>query len=494
MNAVIYARYSSHGQRDVSIEDQIREIEAYAKYHNINIIKTYADRKKTGRTTDKRKEFLKMVSDSEKRTFQRVLVYKYDRFARSKFDSVIYKKKLKDNGVTVVAVAEPIPEGHGATILESIYEAMAEEYSANLSQNVKRGQKGNALKCMANHIPAFGFRTNQQTRKFEADPEEAPIVQSIFSMIIAGKEHKEVLEYMKSIGKPRSANWLYHLLRNERYTGVYIHGDVRIENGMPQIISKEDFEKVREITKLRQHKPQLRPYNYLLSGRIYCGYCHKLMSGESAKSHTGTIYRYYACMESKKKKTCVKNRISAEYLENKVVESLKETIFEPEIIDRMAQDMYDYLNKSNTEAEKQLKSQLSDVNKRMNNIQDRIETAENVPDTLISRLYDLEQQKKELSAKLSAEQLHLQANNIKIDDLKDFIQHFDRNDAKSLINAFVTSLTVFNDYAIIEYDSGGDNRIRFDFVPTINWRNSVSPCTKYGIVDAKLYIRVPLAA
>ena len=148
MNAVIYARYSSAGQRDVSIEDQVREIETYAKYHNLTIIHTYADRAMSGRT-DKRPQFLKMVSDSEKHTFQYVLVYKHDRFARNQYDSVIYKKKLKDNNVKVIAVTEPIPDGHGAMMLEAIYQAMAEEYSENLSQNIKRGQKGNALKCFA---------------------------------------------------------------------------------------------------------------------------------------------------------------------------------------------------------------------------------------------------------------------------------------------------------------------------------------------------------
>ena len=169
MNAVIYARYSSAGQRDVSIEDQIREITAYADCHNLTITHTYADRKTTGRSTDKRKDFLRMIADSDKHAFQCVLIYKFDRFARNKYDAVIYKKRLKDNGVKVIAVAEPIPDGYGAKILESIYEAMAEEYSENLSQNIRRGQKGNALKCYANHKAPFGYLINHETHKYDID-------------------------------------------------------------------------------------------------------------------------------------------------------------------------------------------------------------------------------------------------------------------------------------------------------------------------------------
>ena len=183
MNAVIYARYSSAGQRDVSIEDQIREIEHYAKFHNYTITNVYADKKKSGRETEKRKEFLRMIRDAEKHTFECVLVYKFDRFARNKYDAVIYKKKLKDNGIKVIAVAEPIPDGPGAMILEAIYEAMAEEYSENLSQNIKRGQKGNALKCYANHKAPFGYIINERTHKYHIDPDNAPYVKSIFRMV-----------------------------------------------------------------------------------------------------------------------------------------------------------------------------------------------------------------------------------------------------------------------------------------------------------------------
>ena len=242
MNAVIYARYSSAGQRDVSIEDQIREIRQYAKSHNYTIIHTYADKAKTCRN-DQRTDFQNMINDAKKKLFQAVLVYKFDRFARNKFDSVVYKKKLKDNGVKVIAVAEPIPDGFGALILEAIYEASAEEYSANLSQNVKRGLRGNALKCIANSMPSFGYMVNKETKKYEINPEEAPIVQQVFQMTLAGRPLKEVKAYLESIGQKHSSYLVYRILRNERYIGTYICGDVRIEGGMPQLISKIDFEK-----------------------------------------------------------------------------------------------------------------------------------------------------------------------------------------------------------------------------------------------------------
>ena len=50
IRAVIYARYSSSGQREESIEGQIRECRAFAKRNGFTIVGEYADRALTGRT------------------------------------------------------------------------------------------------------------------------------------------------------------------------------------------------------------------------------------------------------------------------------------------------------------------------------------------------------------------------------------------------------------------------------------------------------------
>lgn len=498
MNAVIYARYSSAGQRDVSIEDQVREIEEYAKTHNYNIICTYADRAVSGRT-DKRKEFLRMVRDAEKHGFQYVLVYKHDRFARNQYDAVIYKKKLKDNGVKVIAVTEPIPDGHGAMILESIYQAMAEEYSENLSQNIKRGQQGNAMRCYANHKAPFGYLINHVTHKYDIDPENAPYVKTIFEMVLQGKQHKEVLSYLAEHGKPHSKHWLYTVLHNERYAGVYIYGSTRIDGGMPQLISRSEFNKVQEVMKKRQQKPQLKPYRYLFSGKIYCGYCHSMMNGESATSHTGAIYRYYSCPTAKKQKKCNKQRISAPFIESRALEALKQTIFTDEIVERLAKDVYNYLNTSQKESISNLKKRLTEVEKSISNIMSNLESTPHVPAVLIERLNDLEKEKDELSGRIHTEQFTINTNEIKVEDLKATIQNFSKAGNRELIDTFVTRLTVYDDYAIIEYDASGDNEIRIpltddDFVHDTTMLHQNEYGTKFMIKNARIYIKIQLKA
>ena len=108
--AVIYARYSSHSQRDESIEDQVRVCREAAAREGDEVVRVYADRATSGTSTAGRAEFARMVADSATASWDRVYVYKTDRFARNRYDSAIYKARLKRNGVRVVSATENIQD------------------------------------------------------------------------------------------------------------------------------------------------------------------------------------------------------------------------------------------------------------------------------------------------------------------------------------------------------------------------------------------------
>lgn len=138
IRAVIYARYSSDCQTEQSIEGQVHVCSDFALRNNYVIVDTYIDRAMSG-TNDNRDAFQKMISDSHKNLFDVVLVYKLDRFARNRLDSAVNKSILKKNGVKVVSATEAISDTPEGIILEGLLESMAEYYSAELSQKVKRG-------------------------------------------------------------------------------------------------------------------------------------------------------------------------------------------------------------------------------------------------------------------------------------------------------------------------------------------------------------------
>jgi DNA invertase Pin-like site-specific DNA recombinase len=140
MNAVIYARYSSHSQNEQSIEGQLKDDYAYADQLGIKVVGEYIDKAQSGRT-DARTDFQRLMEDAPKGHFKMVIVWKLDRFARNRYDSAIYKAKLKKYGIRVVSVKENITDSPEGIILEGLLESMAEYYSANLAQNIRRGHR-----------------------------------------------------------------------------------------------------------------------------------------------------------------------------------------------------------------------------------------------------------------------------------------------------------------------------------------------------------------
>lgn len=173
--AAIYGRYSSHMQKDTSIEQQFLDIRRYCQEQGITIVAEYADRGISG-TTDDRPEFQRMIRDSAKGKFNFVVVWKIDRFARNRYDSAMYKARLKKHGVKVLYAKESIPDGPEGILLESILEGSAEYYSANLAQNIRRGMLANARECkITNGSIPLGYRKGADMR-YEIDPVEADVV------------------------------------------------------------------------------------------------------------------------------------------------------------------------------------------------------------------------------------------------------------------------------------------------------------------------------
>ena len=195
MNVVIYARYSSHNQTECSIEGQLEVCKKYAKDHHYTIIGEYIDRAKTG-TKTKRESFQKMIKDSEKGAFQGILVYQLDRFARDRYSSAVYKKQLQDFGVRVYSAKENISDDASGILMESVLEGMAEYYSIELGQKVRRGMSLNAecfyynggtvpLGLKLETVSNKRFNNHLKTaikKRYAIDADTAPIVEKIFNM------------------------------------------------------------------------------------------------------------------------------------------------------------------------------------------------------------------------------------------------------------------------------------------------------------------------
>ena len=327
MKAVIYARYSSDNQREESIEGQLRECTAFAEKNGITVLRHYIDRAFSART-DNRPEFQNMIRDSGKKLFDMIIVWKLDRFARNRYDSARYKATLKKNGVKVVSATEVISEGAEGIILESVLEGYAEYYSADLSEKVVRGMTENALKCKYNGATVpIGYRIDSE-QHFQIDPLKAPFVLEAFKRYDEGATMTQIRDWLNaqgvknSRGQPITYNNIQRLLSNRRSIGEYSYRSIIVPDGIPMIVPKELFDRVQEKLEKNRKAPARHKAedDYLLTTKLFCGYCGAYLCGESGTSRTGLVHHYYKCVSVKKKRTeCHKKPVRKDWIEDLVV-------------------------------------------------------------------------------------------------------------------------------------------------------------------------------
>lgn len=304
--AVIYARYSSDSQTEQSIESQLRICKEYAQKNDIVIVDTYIDRAMSG-TNDNRVAFQKMLKDSSNHQFSVVLVYKLDRFSRNKYESVIHKKTLKDNGVRIISCMENIPDTPEGTLMEALLEEFNQYFSEELTQKVNRGLKESWLKGNATggcHV--FGY--DIINKKYVVNEYEKEIVLKAFDMYSNGYRARVIAENLNELGYHRingkqfDEKYVLYILHNSRYTGVVEHHGEVYDKIFPRIIDDVLWNKVNAINEENKLAPSREKeiYDYILSGKLICGKCNHKMFGESGTSHTKEIHYYYSCTSKRK--------------------------------------------------------------------------------------------------------------------------------------------------------------------------------------------------
>lgn len=466
MNTVIYARYSSQHQKEESIEGQIRVCTDYAQKNGLTISGTYVDRAISG-TTDNRAEFQRMIKDSEKRLFTTVLVYKFDRFARDRYDSAHYKMVLKRNGVRLVSAQEHIPDSPEGIILESVLEGMAEYYSVELAQKVTRGQTERALKGKAVGAQTIqGYKISPE-RYYVIDDDAAALVQKVFQDYDDGKRVCHIVKDLNEKGfktardKKFTADNVHRMLRNIKYTGLYTFGEITIEDGMPQIISKQQFERVQK----RMRKNKLTPAaakaktRYLLSGKAFCGLCGEKLIGDSGRSGSKkTEHFYYKCSKRKRTGECEKETVRKDYLETMVARLTAAHLSAPEKIAAISKKCV-ALAAMELAANSELpmyKKQLADVQKSKGNIIAAIEAGIFTPSTK-DRLLELEAAEARLELDIES---CMAARPVLTEEhivfmLTQFTQKenlSEREYVERLIDSFVHSVYLYDDKIIITFN------------------------------------------
>ena len=465
MNLVIYARYSSDRQTEASIEGQLKVCHDYARQNGDTVIHEYVDRAMTGKT-DRRPQFQQMIDDSKKKCFSAVLVYSLDRFSRDRYDSAVYKRELKKNGVRVISARENIADDPTGILMEGLLESFAQYYSAELAQKVTRGHKINAEKCQSNGgtVP-LGFRV--ENKKYVIDEEKAPIVREIFEMYADGARVSDILDVMNARGirtahgATFNKNSLHSILRNRKYIGVYSYKDTVIENGVPRIISDELFNKVASI--LERNKANAghnkATDEYLLTTKLFCGHCKSMMVGVSSYSKTKRKYSYYSC-NGQRQKSCHQKLVRQDKVENAVL-SVARQFLTDENIEKISTEIEEiYKKNKDTSKLNTLKRKHKALDAAIDNLLKALESGINI-DIINQRLSEKLSERCNLEKQITQEKLI--QNDFSATDIRSFLEQIrsgsidDLKYRKMLIDTFVHSVYLYDDRMTIFFTVGDEN-------------------------------------
>lgn len=355
-----YCRYSSTMQDEGnSIEYQMEDIEKYCANNGLVVRKWYIDKAKSAKKVAGRDSFYEMIEDIKTGTGAGALiVWRTNRAFRNAYESHKYRNFLREHNIKLISVTQNIDEDTSTGRLTTNILSDIDQYkSEETAEQVKA-----ALRLMAKRgfytgqpVP-LGYKTvdaddNGKPRKrYAINDDEAAITQKIFKDFADGVPPSVILDYMRQNnlktdrGKPFDYNALMRMLKNDFYIGTRRYDKdsdepVIVENAHPALIENQVFDGVQYMFSTRRNENSIKSRKngkkryYYCTGLLYCDKCGGAYFGKSSGDHA-----YYHCSARVKRKACDGKAIRQDFLESYVLKVIKEHVFTPEAIDKIAEE------------------------------------------------------------------------------------------------------------------------------------------------------------
>lgn len=361
MICAMYIRVSTDDQLEFSPDAQKRALTEYAKKNGYQIDDQYifVDEGISGTSASKRPAFMRMIATAKQKPkpFDAILVHKFDRFARSREDSVVYKSLLrKECGIKVISITEQMEDDKFGVILEAMLEAMAEYYSLNLSDEVMKGMSEKARRGEIQTKAVLGY--DIVSNKLTINPEESDLVTRIYNMVIDGESCPQIAKKLNALGYRNknglnfSAKRIKYIASNPVYIGTMIWNKrktvgtrqvmndekdwIVVENAHPSILEKNTWNEAQDALS-KWHKDVTTSWNsnHIFTGIFRCSACGSTLSYKMArfKKKDGTITNSdgYQCCKFRNSACDTSNFILARKAFDHVLNILSET---SDIIDK----------------------------------------------------------------------------------------------------------------------------------------------------------------
>ena len=341
-----YFIYTRRSQDDktrqvLSIEAQRRELGEFAQKEGLKIV----DRLEESQTAFKpgRPVFEEMLTRIQAGEANGLLVWKADRISRNALDGAKIIQALDDGILEEIRTPYEVFRREDNRIMLYILFGMSNDFSRQISANVKRGNRQKYARGEYCGLAPLGFVNIKigNNRNIDPDPERGPLIITLFEHYATGKysltrmcqiiDEEWGLKTRK--GKQISKSNLHSILTSESYYGVFKHGGELHQGSYQPLITKSLFDQVQEALKNRS-KPRKATHEFAFRGLLRCQICGcAITATEKNKHYKGTnrdaTYCYYHC--SKRRGNCGQEPLTPEELEKQFDENLAKISIDEEV-------------------------------------------------------------------------------------------------------------------------------------------------------------------
>ena len=438
LRAVIYLRVSTPKQAErygdpegYSLPAQREACYRKATELGASVVEEYVDRGESAKFDD-RAQFQRLVARvMSERDIDIVILHKLDRFARNVRDDANTFFQLRAAGAQLVSVSENIDESPQGMLVHWIMAAMAEFYSANLANEVKKGSIQKAKSGGTPYRAPLGYLNVRESLQGKAasmvvsDPERAPLIRETFELYATGEYTlRQLLEHMTAKGLtcratanqpegPLSLSKFAKLLRRRYYLGVVTYRGMEYEGRHDRLVDPDTFERVQELmdSRIKAGEKQ-RLHQHYLKGTLYCRRCQTRLGLIYANGHGG-VYPYFYCLGRQRRNGCDLPYLALDPIEERVERLYREIQLTDEEASALRAELVSQLEaeaKLSGQETKILEKQIAKLDRQRYLWAEKVMSG-SVPD-------DIGREKQEsLARQLSAARQTLAAHQVEIPDL-----------------------------------------------------------------------------
>lgn len=349
----IYARKSSEGadRQILSIEGQLKELNVIVARNNLTILDTYTE-SKSAHIPNNRPSYNEMLRRIKKGEANGIITWHINRISRNPLESGEIQQMLQDGKITEIITPYRHFKTEDNALLFSIETSEANQYSRDLSINVKRGLRQKYEMGHPPSIAQLGYLNTKSnirgSNQIIIDPDRWPIIRKGFELILSGTHTiSQVLDILNNEyglrtrlgncrgGKPLSKSGFYRMLINPFYYGYFFRNGALYKGSYKPIITVEEYDQIQLILG-RKGKPRSQKHHFAFTGLIKCGECgSSVTASEKKKLIKGTgkikIYTLYHCTHRKKgaSKCSERSFIPVQNLETMIIEELAQYQIHP---------------------------------------------------------------------------------------------------------------------------------------------------------------------